>query len=578
MIQISAKARIANPDLFYYFDGLVGTKISQSVHPAGIVISPVSLQDNYGVFDKDGEDCLMIDMDEIHEIGLVKYDFLILSNIQIIKETCDMAGIPYPKSHEIDWNNQDVWNDMLKSPIGIFQMEGDYAFTLLRKFKPTSIFEMALVTACIRPSGASYRDQLIDRRIYRNPSPLIDEILKDSNGFLVYQEDTIRFLQQICGLSGSDADNVRRAIGRKDEERLRQALPQILEGYCKKSNQPREVAEEEARKFLKIIEDSASYQFGYNHSIAYCLVGYICAYLRYYYPHEFITTYLNNASNDDDIANGTKLADIYGVSVSKPRFGLSGAKYTYDKESGIVAKGVASIKYMSECSADKLYKLSKRGHYTRFIDVLLDCKKECVLDARQLDNLIKIEFFSDFGNIPELARIRGIFDFFKGGEAKSISKDKLSPDLEKIVQKHATDKNAKGKDLKTYTITDISGLLYECEDYIKSQELPDLDMRNKIQNSFEVLGYIDVVTGKDEDRRTLFVMSVTPIKSKTDGSVWNYRADLRSIGTGKTSTISIRPYLYGQKPIKKGDIIRVPIGGLYKNPRGYWYLSDYEIA
>lgn len=132
---------------------------------------------------------------------------------------------------------------------------------------------MSLVTACIRPSGASYRDELIAHKVHKNPSPIIDELLKDNYGFLIYQCDTIKFLQQICGLSGSEADNIRRAIGRKDKERLEKALPSILEGYCSNSPQTREIAVQEAKEFLQVIEDSASYQFGYNHSVAYCLVG-----------------------------------------------------------------------------------------------------------------------------------------------------------------------------------------------------------------------------------------------------------------------------------------------------------------
>lgn len=202
------------PEVFYYFDGLVGTKVSQSIHPAGIVISPISLNDNYGVFDKDGEHCLFCTMDEAHEVGLAKYDFLILRNIGIINDTCKLAGIEYPKSHEIDFEDENVWRDMTKSPVGIFQMEGDFAFSLLKKFNCKNIFDMSLVTACIRPSGASYRDQLINRLPHHNPSKIIDDLLADNNGYLVYQEDTIKFLQQICGLSGSDADNVRRAIGK----------------------------------------------------------------------------------------------------------------------------------------------------------------------------------------------------------------------------------------------------------------------------------------------------------------------------------------------------------------------------
>lgn len=119
------QAKKKYPEVFYYFDGLVGTRISQSVHPAGMVISPITLDDNYGTFDKDGEVCLMLDMKEVHKIGLVKYDFLILKNVEIIKNIYDMIGKPYPKSHEIDWEDEKVWADMLKSPTGIFQMEGE---------------------------------------------------------------------------------------------------------------------------------------------------------------------------------------------------------------------------------------------------------------------------------------------------------------------------------------------------------------------------------------------------------------------------------------------------------------------
>lgn len=203
------------PDLFYYMDGLLDTKISQSVHPAGIVISPITLVDNYGVFDKEGENCLMLDMENIHDYtGLAKYDFLILKTVQVIRDACKYMGKPYPKTYEINWDDEAVWDDMLKSPSGIFQFESAFAFDSLKRFKPKSIFDMSIVTACIRPSGTSYRDDLLSRKPHSNPSEIIDELLKDNLGYLIYQEDTIKFLQQICGLSGSAADNIRRAIGR----------------------------------------------------------------------------------------------------------------------------------------------------------------------------------------------------------------------------------------------------------------------------------------------------------------------------------------------------------------------------
>ena len=256
------KTKKKYPEIFYYFDGLIDTKVSQSVHPAGMVISPITLDDNYGVFDKDGENCLMMDMEEAHEVGAAKYDFLVLKTVQVIRDACNYLGRPYPKTHEIDWDDQEVWADMSKSLTAIFQFESAFAADCFKKFQPKSIFDMSLVTATIRPSGTSYRDDLLSHKVHKNPSEIIDELLKDNLGYLIYQEDTIKFLQQICGLSGSEADNIRRAIGRKQKDRLDAAMPSILEGYCEKSPKPREAAEQEAKEFLQVIEDSASYQFG----------------------------------------------------------------------------------------------------------------------------------------------------------------------------------------------------------------------------------------------------------------------------------------------------------------------------
>lgn len=569
------KARSQYPEVFYYYDGLLDVAISQSMHPAGIVASPITLRDHYGTFLSEGKEILQIDMECVHEAGLVKYDILGLKNIEIIKDTYALIGKPYPKSHEINWNDDAVWNDMLRSPIGIFQFESAFAFDSLRKFKTHSIYDMSLVTACIRPSGASYRDELLQRKPHHNPSPIIDDLLKDNLGYLIYQEDTIKFLQQICGLSGSKADNVRRAIGRKQKDRLEAALPDILEGYCSKSSQPRNIAEEEAKEFLQIIEDSASYQFGYNHSIGYCMIGYLCAYLRYYYPAEFITAYLNNANNEDDIKNGSALAELYGIQIVPPRYGISKDRYVYDKDRNVIAKGINSIKYMNSTVANELYDLAKRSDPKTFMSLLTLMNNETSIDTRQRDILIKIDFFVDFGNVTELSRIASIFVFFKNGTAKKVQKDKISGQMLDVVSKYATDKNKNGTEAKSFTITDMAGLLNECESVIKSLHLPDLDLKCKIQNQIELMGYIDLTTNKKEDRRKLLITDVFPLSSKKDNTVWGYAAQTRSIGSGKVSRLTIRSSVYAKTPVKRFDIIYAK--ELEKNRSGYWYLLDYDL-
>lgn len=569
------KARSQYPEVFYYYDGLLDVAISQSMHPAGIVASPITLRDHYGTFLSEGKEILQIDMECVHEAGLVKYDILGLKNIEIIKDTYVLIGKPYPKSHEINWNDDAVWNDMLRSPIGIFQFESAFAFDSLRKFKTHSIYDMSLVTACIRPSGASYRDELLQRKPHHNPSPIIDDLLKDNLGYLIYQEDTIKFLQQICGLSGSEADNVRRAIGRKQKDRLEAALPDILEGYCSKSSQPRNIAEEEAKEFLQIIEDSASYQFGYNHSIGYCMIGYLCAYLRYYYPAEFITAYLNNANNEDDIKNGSALAELYGIQIVPPRYGISKDRYVYDKDRHVIAKGINSIKYMNSTVANELYGLAKRSDPKTFMSLLTLMNNETSIDTRQRDILIKIDFFVDFGNVTELSRIASVFAFFKNGTAKKVQKDKISGQMLDVVSKYATDKNKNGTEAKSFTITDMAGLLDECEDVIKSLHLPDLDLKCKIQNQIELMGYIDLTTNKKEDRRKLLITDVFPLSSKKDNTIWGYAVQTRSVGSGKASRLTIRSSVYAKAPIKRFDIIYAK--ELEKNRSGYWYLLDYDL-
>lgn len=564
------------PDLFYYYDGLLGVIVSQSVHPAGMVISPITLRDNFGVFDKDGEPCLMLDMENIHDYtGLAKYDFLVLTTVTRIRDACQMIGVNYPKTHEIDWLDEAVWDDMMTSNAMLFQFESAFAFDCLKKMRPRNIFDMSLVTACIRPTGASYRNDLLARHIHKNPSKMIDDLLKNNLGYLVYQEDTIAFLQQICGLSGSAADNIRRAIGRKQKDRLDAAMPSILEGYCSKSDQPREIAEQEAKEFLQVIEDSASYQFGYNHSIAYCLLGYLCAYYRYYYPFEFITSFLNNAANDDDIINGTAYARKRGIQITMPKWGASRSGYFYNKEEGVIAKGLASVKYIGYGLAEELYNVAMSKTYSRFVDVLADITEKTSIDTRQIDILIKLDFFSEFGNQRELFRIADMFlTLFKSGSAKKIQREKVDgTPLEPIVKKYAVGETKSGGEAKSYTLLDIMSIMQEAEDVIKSLGLEDLDVTMKARNFKDIMGYIGFVSGRQEDRAKLYVTKVIPLKRKSDGAQFGYSFITRSIGSGKESRFTVFNSVYKKDPVSEGDII---VCTSYVRDGQYFKMTSYH--
>ena len=399
------KTKKKYPDLFYYFDGMIGTRVAQSVHPAGMVISCETLDDNWGIFNKDGERCLLLTMDEAHDVNLVKYDMLVLKTVQVIYDCCHLAGLKYPRMHEIDFNDKAVWDDICKSQLGIFQFESQFASDSIKKFKPHSIDEITVVNAALRPSGASYRDQLFARQIHRNPTQQIDAILSDSLGYLVYQEQVISFLKDICGLSASYADTIRRAIGKKDREKIDKAMPEILAGYCQTSEKPKEEAEKECKEYLKVIEDASAYSFNRNHAVAYSLLSYLCGYYRHYYPEQFVAAYTKNAADDDDITTGKAIAKMYGIQISKPKFGQDNRSFFIDSEAHIISDSLLTVKGIGMKDAEALCNLRGRD-YPTFVELLRDMTLyPGALDTGVVERLIKLNYFSEFGCIKRLLKL-----------------------------------------------------------------------------------------------------------------------------------------------------------------------------
>lgn len=556
------------PKLFYYFDGLVGTAISQSMHPAGIIVSPVTLPDNYGTFwSKDGKRILSINMEEIHEVSLVKYDLLGLKNIEIIKDTCELAHIPYPKSHTVNWNDEKVWAHIADSPVGIFQFESKFAYDSMKKFECHCVNDLSLVNASIRPSGESYRDRLLAHEPNKNPSELIDKLLEGNHGYLVFQEDVIAFLQKICGMSGSDADNTRRAIARKQIDRLQKALPQILEGYCKMSDKPRAVSEEEAKTFLQIIEDASSYMFGFNHSTGYSMIGYMCAYLRYYYPKEFITAYLNNANNEDDIMLGTELAKQLGITIHSIKFRHSTAKYSCDKDG--IYKGIASVKFLNEDAANDLYSI-KDEKFNTFIDLLVRIS-DLKVDSRKLEILIKLDFFEEFGGIRYLLTCSDLFSKYYG--KKQMKKDKaLEYGLDFDVLRECSGKETQ----KTFMELDSAKLLNKLLQNIPNEKT---DMRTKIAYQIENLGYVDIVDKKLAGYCVALDLNVD----------YSPRLKLYALANGNTIPVKISKKIFKQNPIRRGDIVKVTNqykkqkmkkvdGEWQETDEQEWWVSEYQIC
>ena len=405
----------------------------------------------------------------------------------------------------------------------------DYAFKMLQSFQPHKINDMSLVNAALRPSGASYRDRLLAHEINHNPSEIIDDLLKDNFGFLVFQEDTIAFLQKICGLSGSEADNIRRAIGRKQKDRLEKAMPSILEGYCSKSDKPRSVAEEEAKAFLQIIEDSSNYQFGFNHSTGYSMIGYTCAYMRYYYPKQFIAAYLNNANNEDDIVNGTNLAQLKGIEILPAKFGHSKDIYLPDEKENKIYKGVASIKFLNSDVANALYDMREQN-FDSFIDII----KVFPGNSRQLDILIKLSYFEQYGKIGTLLRTVELYNAYGGKKLFKKDKCKLPSEL---LSKYCTETE------KQWRVQDQDGLIKELCSMVPDVDVP---IQSKIEWSKEYLGYISTVMPEKKD-----IGYVMDLNTK-----WSPRITIYQLWDGKTVVYKVQKKAYEKNPFDKGCLLQ----------------------
>ena len=270
----------------------------------------------------------------------------------------------------------------------------------------------------------------------------------------------------------------------------------------------------------------------------------------------------------------TEAESYFDINFPPMRYGQDNRCITAIPESNSITNSIASIKGYSAAVGRKLFESSKTT-YVSFID-LLRCLDKLGIKAAKYEPLIKIDYFQQFGNQRELFEISRLWGFFSEGSAKSLKRKAVEESgIADIIARHATDTKKDGSPAATYTLKtdEIMDCMREGEQHIRAQKMNDLEMKVKVQNSIDVLGYVDVVTQKEEDRRRLIITDVTAMKS--NGEIWGHRVGTKSLGSGKTARLTVRTDRYNMTPIKAGDIVYAT--GVYKNPKGYWYLTNYHI-
>ena len=562
-------------EVFKYVDIVNGTIVSIGTHPSGVLISDLPIEQTVGLCSVSTSDypVSMINMKELDDLMYVKLDILGLDNIGVINDTCKMLGIERLTPDNTDMEDMNVWKSIRDDTTLIFQWESDSAQHYLKQFMSDQTLEiakskipnfsmlkwMSFGNGLLRPACASFRDSVARGEFYDNGFDALNEFLSPEAGRIAMQETIMQFLVKFCGYSAAESDNVRRAIAKKKGTET--LLPEIEKRFIEYSSEhydiTKERCEEVIKPFLQIILDASAYGFSWNHSDAYSSIGYICGYLRYYYPLEFLTAALNIfGDNMDKTADITNYATKVGIRVTLPKWGLSRGEYFFDKDKKIIAKGLSSVKYMSAGLADELYELAK-NKYTSFMDLLKDLDEKSSINSRQLDILIKLDFFSDFGNQRELLRMVDLFsNFFKKGQAKQIKKSDVDgTPLEDIIKRYAVGVTKSGGIAKSYTLLDISSILHEAEKAIRDMHLEDLSDLIKVRNFYDVMGYIGYVSGEEKDRRKLYITDLKPLLRKKDGKQFGYSIYTKSIGSGKESRFTVFNNVYNKEPVREGDII-----------------------
>ncbi|MBQ2176170.1 MAG: hypothetical protein II453_14285, partial [Alphaproteobacteria bacterium] len=427
--------------LFEYVDLVNGVVVSVGNHPAGCVVSPFPVNEWFGTFTTSSDEypISMLNMKEIDSLNFVKLDILGLDNIGLIYKTCDAAGIPFATPDNIPPDDIDVWNSIKEDTTMIFQWESQSAtaylkqlfsnetITKIREINPnfSYIDLLSIGNGAIRPAGESYRDRLAQGICQDNGHKALNDFLAPTLGFLVYQEQVIEFLHLFCGYSMGQADIVRRGFAKKTG--TEKFIPKIKEGFQKTMydnyNVDYETSDKLIVNFIKVIEDASSYLFSKNHSDPYSWIGYICGYLRYHYPLEFITTALNIFEGKEEKSLAIiDYAKRQGIKIKPIKFRHSTAQYSFDKENNQIFKGISSIKYMNVTIADELYAL-RNNEYSTFIDLLYDIDNKTSADSRQLKILIELDFFEEFGDTNYLLHLMQLYKQF--GNIVQIKKEKL---------------------------------------------------------------------------------------------------------------------------------------------------------
>lgn len=577
-------------DIFEKSSEYLGLISSWSIAPCSSLIYQGNIRTEIGLVKIKENVCCLMDGHWAEDGHFLKNDHLKVSVVDLIYKAYERIGREPPSVKELLAMcppEDPAWDVYANGcTMGINQCEKEGTRARAMKYRPRNISELSAFVAAIRPGGASFYKHFESREPFAYGVKAFDELIQTKEfpySFLLYQEQVMRALNY-AGIDMADCYTAIKNIAKKRAEKVLAYKDTFIKGFresiVRDENKPEDEAHKLAESLWRVIEDSAGYSFNASHSYCVAIDSLYGAWLKAHHPLSFYETYISlmEAKGDKDKINAAKeeAESYFGIRFAPLRFRQDNRNIHANEGSNEMINTMGSIKGYGVTIGRTLYECGKRQYHT-FIDLLAALDSKGIKEAK-FKPLILIDYFSEFGNQKELLEIAKMWDFFKQGTAKSIKRDLVASnnDLRTIIERHTTHTRKDGKEAASYTFAeqeDVMKCLRDCEAHIRKLDLPDLPMKLKASNSIDILGYCDVQTGKESDRRRLLITELFPLKN--NGALWAYRLSTKSLGSGKTARVTVKADTYNARPINAGDIIYA--AELYKNKAGYWYISDYCI-
>ena len=386
---------------------LEGTIRSHGVHACGVVIAPDTLA-NYIPLEmaQKGVVATQFPMGEVEELGLLKMDFLGLSNLTIINNAMRIIRKAYEKEinlSELPLDDKKTYELFQRGDTtGVFQLESAGMKRYLRGLKPTTFEDIIAMVALYRPGPMQFIDSFIRRKHGEEEITYLHSgmknSLKNTYGILVYQEQFMQISKEWCGFTGGQADTLRKAVGKKKIDLMKKVKPEFVEGAVKVGGATKEIAE----TFWTQLEEFANYCFNKSHAACYGLIAYWTAYLKAHYPDAFMAALMTSDHDDTDrLAIEITECKHMGISVLSPDVNESFVEFAVVPNENKIRFGMSAVKGVGVGAVEEVLRAREDGPFTSVEDFARRVSTS-KFNRKAWESLIKSGAFDDMGDRSDL--------------------------------------------------------------------------------------------------------------------------------------------------------------------------------